>query len=819
MSKTILKSVFLGVLMLYQSSCHVNVLSSSSSGLKVSSNDIHVLPFPQKISVSETMFELSGQICIVNAVPGEVAKYAAKRLKRDLRDRVGIDAKITKNADQNASLIIKLELKKFKPEGYRIHTEQTENGLIYTISGNDSNGVLYGTFTILQVIHSASAACEKVVAPTVLSVEDWPTMKIRLLPTEVNKLPAKNKQVIATAENRLDWSSFYRFNAFWTYFTKEEEIARLNELAKKRGMALFGVLSLTGELRRKSKGETKSIDDWMCPSHPDILQFIREYFEVAAKGGCGGLVLSFDDLSEVEENHFKRCAKCKSRFNSLAETQLPLIQEMLKVAQKYNIKQLIVCPTPYARDSADQERYKGYYATLCAPEYMKNVKVFHCEVYPDKIAHLTKLGLKNYMWYNNGLWPSHMYYEGTYMGIPKIHYVWYGTKACAAEAAGPAPGVLNALGTLADFCEYVYPSPTGSDVGRAMGGCLAWNPKAAVDKRVKLRRTLVETLFGRGSWKSYKTWEDNMIACFSASRYDALNTNKAKRESQINKAETALNQLIIINKNAKALNAPAAFLKRAAEKSLKQMRATIVGAQKSLNVTAMLPPVRKLSKITVPEDVALYLEFDSFSGDRFVNTASTGGYGLFRGNPVLKKGVLNNALFFNGKSNYFEMRGEASKYLNPGTGSFSIGCWVFMMGQSWNSFVCKRSSIRPIYRCPGWALGTDSRGNTFRFTIEDTNAKHVSLSCSSKEMLYKWHYLVAVRDVSDKKVRLYLDGILRDTKTDITGDVTNKLPLICGADKMTGWYFWGLLDNVTYWNKALSSDEIKKTASILSIKE
>ncbi|MCK5861526.1 MAG: hypothetical protein KAH38_03510, partial [Candidatus Hydrogenedentes bacterium] len=259
------------------------------------------------------------------------------------------------------------------------------------------------------------------------------------------------------------------------------------------------------------------------------------------------------------------------------------------------------------------------------------------------------------------------------------------------------------------------------------------------------------------------------------------------------------------------LNAPLPYLKNEAEKTLREMRETIKSARSFLKVQGVLQPPVKMNTSTVPPQYAtMCFEFDVFDGDRFLDDVKKDRFGIFRGGvPVLKKGPSGNAAFFNGKNNFFQVSATGCKDINPGTNSFSISCNVLLMGEFWNSFMDKRGSTRHIYRMPGWALGSDRLGKRWRFTIEDTEEKYITLTAISKDMLYKWHNLVAVRNVEKKKVFLYVDGILQDEQDDPTENISNNRPFLCGKDCMVGGGFWGLLDQVTYWNHALSDKEIK----------
>ena len=582
---------------------------------------------------------------------------------------------------------------------------------------------------------------------------------------------------------------------------------RIAALAKPRGMTFYGASSFMGLVK------ARGVDDGICACNPETLALVKGAFEKAARAGCTGLVYNFDDLTREVVTHHERCTKCRARFSHMAEWQLVFIKQMVDVAREHGIKKLIMCPTPYSRGSADHPKYKDYFKVLCSADFMKDVLVFHCEILPEKIQHLKELGLRNYIWWDNGLWPSTSYFDGQYMGIPKLHYVWYGTKATATDAVAPVPEVMEALRNFGDFCDHVYPSPTGSFAGRAMGGCLGWSPKHAVDNQPALRKALVEMLYGRGAWEPYKVWEDNLMAWFAAYRYRSLSLDVAKATAEMDEAEKALDRLVELHKTSKGLNAPSPLLKAESAQRLSQMRSTIANARESMKAPSLPPPIKRVAKTPAPKDAAMWLRFGSAAGDRLADSASKDRFGLFRGgNPSLKRGVFDNGLFFNGKDNYLELPATSVANLNPGRKSFSVDVWVFMMGHAWNEFVGKRSSGRDVYRSAGWSIGSDRRGNILRFNLEDKDRNYVTLTFSSGKLLYKWHHLAAVRDASARKVYFYFDGELRAEAEDPTGEAVNDLPVTCGIDRVSGGRYWGFLDEATYWSRALTADEVKARA-------
>ena len=71
-----------------------------------------------------------------------------------------------------------------------------------------------------------------------------------------------------------------------------------------------------------------------------------------------------------------------------------------------------------------------------------------------------------------------------------------------------------------------------------------------------------------------------------------------------------------------------------------------------------------------------------------------------------------------------------------------------------------------------------------------------------------WHHIVGIRDGTNNKLVMYIDGKLAGTKNDeIKGDMNNEGPVKIG--KSWGDDFGGTIDEVKIYNRALTADEIK----------
>jgi len=767
-----------------------------------------ILPRPRSVSASRQLVSIDGPANVAKRSASSIVDYAAEELRRDLAERVGLDATIA--ASPRATLLIELTQKPSQPEGYTVTSRRSASQLVYTVAGHDPNGILYGALAVGGAIEAATAAAGHPAAPAELTISDGPTMVTRLLPTQFYGFgldDPKREQKLAI----LDWAARWRINAIWRGLdASEHELSAIAQETQRRGITLFGVVGFLG-LRNAVKG-AKVLGP--CPLDPNALACVRSRFEKGARAKCGGFAFLFDDLSQEMYLHHTHCSRCKSRFRSTSEWQLVFIKEAMDVARAGGVAKFVVCPTPYAQGSAERFPDQKYFETLCSPEFMKDVLVFHCDFYTENIRKLKRRGLRNYIWWNNGLWTTTHYFDGIYMGVPRIFHIWYGYKSSLTTIPEPKPEALESLKRLGEIARHVYPAPTGSFAGKALGGCLGWNPRWTVEHEAAIRRRIVAMLFGRAAWGPYGEWESNLLGWYGEARTHSISFDKTEALTHIEASEKALAKLDAAWKAGQGIDAPLRCTKWHAAQLLPMMRHSITQARDSLKVPEIPPPVAvpEDDQVTAPEDVLLWLRFSREYEGAFADYTPRKLRARFHGSgPKLKRGVFGNALFMDGKQNCLEIPGAAASHLNPGPGSFTVGCWVFMMGHGWNQFVGKRGTNREIYRSIGYSIGSDRVGNRWRFTLEDDARHCVSVTAPMKKPLHHWHQLVGVRDATAREVRLYVDGQLAKSEPDSTGPIANTHPMRLGWDCVAGFRFWGFLDEVRVWNRALTNEEIRRS--------
>ncbi len=455
---------------------------------------------------------------------------------------------ITKDSQKNSKssyltiIVLKIDNKiSISSEGYRINLKSKSQGKVHTlfVKSPSAEGLLYGSWRLLDIILESTRQAGRLSVPSGLLIEDVPTMKMRLLPTIVNKIDE-----ISLA--RLDWLARWGINGIWVSTSASaENIKSISREARKRAITLYGMLSfryLSREYKRP-----------LCPSDVNDRKIVYKHFEKAAQAGCGGFVFLFDDLGEAALNHYKTCSKCKERLSSLADIQVEFLKIMVDVAKKYHIddNKLIMCPTPYRAWWLDKYKLShNYFSVISDSPYIKRVKMFHTDFYHNVIKSLEQIGLKRYVWWNNGLWETNTFYGNVYVGIPRIGLSWNCFERDKVRGIVVLTKAMLELYRLPELTSDVYPSPTGDMGGQALGGLYAWYPQAYCVNEHGARRFVIENLLGVYAYPYYKIWEDIMMAYASPAKQ---HVSEAVLLGALKLAKSIISQIKRINKTEQSL--------------------------------------------------------------------------------------------------------------------------------------------------------------------------------------------------------------------------------------------------------------------------
>ncbi|MBV6643188.1 MAG: beta-N-acetylhexosaminidase [Cyclobacteriaceae bacterium] len=149
------------------------VFIDSCNASELSSLGLHVIPYPQKVSLGGEAFVLHSTVNIVlDNGSSEVDRKTAGLLKQNLEEKWGIEAIVT-HTKGNSNIILTSLAKsnKIREQGYQLKTSEDD----LTITSKDEDGLFYGIQTLLQVIKKSR---NKIYVPA-MHIEDWPDVKIR----------------------------------------------------------------------------------------------------------------------------------------------------------------------------------------------------------------------------------------------------------------------------------------------------------------------------------------------------------------------------------------------------------------------------------------------------------------------------------------------------------------------------------------------------------------------------------------------------------------------------------------------------------------
>ena len=219
-----------------------------------------------------------------------------------------------------------------------------------------------------------------------------------------------------------------------------------------------------------------------------------------------------------------------------------------------------------------------------------------------------------------------------------------------------------------------------------------------------------------------------------------------------------------------------------------------------------------------PPDLVGYWKFDDPSFEIAFDSSGFGNHGVlhnFTANSLIE-GLHKTALTFNGKDQYAYI--SDSEELNFGSGSFSISIWLKMDPESvdpskQSRFVLKGSHIKnESNKNSGkrYELFHHAYSSEIRFSIDDNLVKSVVTIPDQLVFSGHWVHLVAVRDVQAKELRFYVDGALKATSSDHTGNISQNEPLMLGFSEDYPAYLEGVMDELSIYSKALTVDEIEQ---------
>ena len=479
-----------------------------------------VVPKPLRLEAGEDWQALPQQpVIAVRADADPTERYAAEVLQGDLRDYFAVEAEVSSDlaaatfvlgaipdkarlgdlakSERWKSLSAMPKVEGCRAEGYvidwgggRDNPADGADGVggvreKILVLGTDPSGLLYGCFTLSQLLAKREG---RLCLPHPLYVEDRPMM------LERGRVGLARPIADAAYLKTLDEAARWRINV--TYFGHPltgkpgekvgapEAPAGMRETVAechKRGMLVYGLVSMHGLLRRRERA--------VLVGNPDDAAYVEDLFEGLALGDADGFIFMFDDIPLYAPR------------DQLPGEHVGWCRLMKKVADRHGIKRLIFCPTPYGAWWNSSRANLDYHARFGAAEDLADLRTFFCPSTTKEIEAAKRAGLRNYVWWHNGVWDAGQgelrdYAEGVlqdlWAGVRRVEWAWY-------YGYEISPEMVNELRTIGERTRYIWVCGNGD----ATWCNYSWNPKEYDPDRSEA--WVAEALFGRGAGAPYST--------------------------------------------------------------------------------------------------------------------------------------------------------------------------------------------------------------------------------------------------------------------------------------------------------------------------
>lgn len=214
-----------------------------------------------------------------------------------------------------------------------------------------------------------------------------------------------------------------------------------------------------------------------------------------------------------------------------------------------------------------------------------------------------------------------------------------------------------------------------------------------------------------------------------------------------------------------------------------------------------------------------YFAFDETSGSTAVNVPTgeeimandATPYGSYV--PVWGEGKINGAILFDAANTTDGMIVPSYDEIVFESAPFSYELWFkSTAGNSSQSryLLHKGSHKSDGDRNTGKWFGLEYKNGTLYFGVDDDVTKSLAEVSATSYFDGNWHHVVAVRDVENAKLLLYIDGELKASANDATGAIDGSEALVIGNVNVNfDSPFIGSIDEFTLYNDALTELEIK----------
>lgn len=207
-----------------------------------------------------------------------------------------------------------------------------------------------------------------------------------------------------------------------------------------------------------------------------------------------------------------------------------------------------------------------------------------------------------------------------------------------------------------------------------------------------------------------------------------------------------------------------------------------------------------------------------WKGDGNALDSAGANHGAAVGAPTYRSGSIGQAFSMNGASQYVDLGNSSS--LRTAGGPFSVSAWAYLDGQvgtlnPQNPYPNSMSIVDKMagggVNLDGWRLIKEGTNNEWMFCLGGGTANQCFPSPFAVKSLVpatanQWTHVTAVRGTSS--FSLYVNGVLQESKPLPTVYDSDTANLRIGSYVGQGAFWFGAIDDVRYFNCALSATAV-----------
>lgn len=168
-------------------------------------------------------------------------------------------------------------------------------------------------------------------------------------------------------------------------------------------------------------------------------------------------------------------------------------------------------------------------------------------------------------------------------------------------------------------------------------------------------------------------------------------------------------------------------------------------------------------------------------------------------------GIINESCSYDGTNDYVTVLDNTG--LEPSTGDFSFSHWIQTSTE--NTMTATKYVVTSPFT-QGWRCYIKT-GGVIEFMFGDSAGNSANPETSGQNYADgNWHHVVGTWNSSTGTAKIYVDGNLSATDTDVNvGDISNSIDMTIGVRNTNlDFDFSGKIDEVVIYNRTLSGDEI-----------